>query len=182
MLRRSFEPDHIDPDVVVVVDPVFGDEESVDVAVQDQGFAGAAFAVIYLAPFDGQIPDRCLIIAGVDTDAVDAADSMDPAALDVDVLQGPFSRIPRAPVVDAMGATRDLQPFHRDMGNVRQTDPGAVAGAHHCGLTAGRSYDGGGGRASRAVRAESDRAVGAAMDHDQGPRCRCGCFVHRRIR
>ena len=39
MHRQPFESDHIDPDVVIIVDCIFSNEESVNIAVQDQGFA-----------------------------------------------------------------------------------------------------------------------------------------------
>jgi hypothetical protein len=57
-VQRGLEPDGIDADVVVVVDPVVGDPPLGDVAVDDDRLARPECQVVDLVVSDDEVPDR----------------------------------------------------------------------------------------------------------------------------
>ena len=85
MKRHPFKADHVDPDVVVIMDLVSLDQESVYIAVDDHRFAPVALTVVYLTPLDRKVCNRCQVVARINTNAMFSADIVNSAVPDTDV-------------------------------------------------------------------------------------------------
>jgi hypothetical protein len=85
MFRCPFKADHIDSDVIVVMNDIVLDGKAVNIAVQDHRLAGTAFAIVNLTSLDGDVFNRYEIITGVYTDAVGAPHAMDRTVFDADI-------------------------------------------------------------------------------------------------
>lgn len=118
MLCRALKPDHIYADVIVIVNDIVPDDESVDVAIEDNRLAVAALTVVYFAALYGEPLNGSEVVARVYAYAVRASHAVYVAVFDLNIGQ----RLPglaSALVVDAVRAALDLQAFDSDVADVK---------------------------------------------------------------
>ena len=123
---RSLEPDHIDPDIVILMDDIITDLKPVNIAVKNGRLAVAALTIIDFTTSHCQVFDRRQIIAGVHADPVCSPHAMHRAVSERDLIQRLITAIACAFIKDPVCAALDLKAFHRDIFGIDQMNADTI--------------------------------------------------------
>lgn len=115
----GFTADHVDADVVDVVDDVAKNKEVGDIAVEGEGFAGGGLAVTDVVVGDNDIGVRsCLGTVDGDSHAVSTADPVDGVAYDVEVGAASFKHDGGAALAGGGFVAADMEAVYLNEGDV----------------------------------------------------------------